>query len=68
MTLMYIFPSGAWVPAEPAPMRSPCIYLFFVSFRFVFFCLSFFSQVYRGSWRMYVGPIIAQHNGIELYY
>ena len=26
MTLMYIFLSGAWVQAKPAPMRSPCMH------------------------------------------
>ena len=38
-------------------------HLCFVSFHFVFLCLSFFSlEVYRGSWRMYVGSVIAQQN------
>ena len=31
MTLMYIFLSGAWVPAW-APMRTPCRYIFFLFF------------------------------------
>ena len=38
----------------------------FVSFHFV---LSFFYiAVYGGSWSMYVGSVVAQHNGIALYY
>ena len=32
------------------------------------FCRSFFSlSVYRRSWRMYVVPVIAQHNGMASY-
>ena len=35
---------------------------------FVFLCLSFFPvSVYRGSWRMYVVPVKAQHKGMALY-
>ena len=36
---------------------------FFISFPFVFHSLF----VYRGSWRVYVGSVIGQHNGIALY-
>ena len=46
-------------------------HLFFVSFDFVFLCLTFLSfSVSRHirSWRMYVGSVIAQHNGIALLY
>ena len=32
----------------------------------VFLCLSRSLSVYRGSWRMYVVPVIAQHNGMAL--
>ena len=45
-------------------------YFYFFVFRFL--CVSFFLffslSVYRGSWRMYVVPAIAQHNGMPLYY
>ena len=35
----------------------------------VFLCLHFFClSVYRGSWRMYVVPVIAQHTGMVLCY
>ena len=42
-------------------------FFFIVIFLLLFLCLSFFF-VYRGSWRMYVVPVIAQHNGMALYY
>ena len=38
-------------------------------FFFVFLFISFFSlSVYRGSWRIYVASVIAQRNGVALYY
>ena len=56
-----------------------CLFLYFFTFSLLllflilflcFFVFLFFlsHSVYRGSWRMYVAPGIAQHNSMALYY
>ena len=47
-------------------------YFIFILFYFCLFFVSlylfFSSSMYRGSWRIYAVPVIAQHNGMTLYY
>ena len=65
-----------------SPYIFPFLLLFLFIFTllnlmFIFICVLFLVflrpcfcslSVYRGSWRMYVVPVVAQHNGMALYY